>query len=81
MNDYTKVGFSIKKIEDGVHECGKICSLRGDDCHIFKFFPKKLICNVAIGSRDTDWSIQESKTIKVYAKTDKIGLEFKCGYL
>ena len=46
-DNYTKTNFQLKASNDGLIDCGTICSLRKDQCPVFKFDPLDGTCSIA----------------------------------
>ena len=73
---YTKSTYQLKASNDGLIDCGTICSLRKDNCALFKFDPLNGICSIAKAIPPVDWSNRGEENTEVYVKKEKIGMIF-----
>ena len=71
-DNYTKTNYQLKVSNDGLIECGTICSLRKDQCPLFKFDPMYGTCSIAKAIPTIDWSDRGEENTEVYVKKNKI---------
>ena len=72
-NDMDKTIFSLAANGGGLTECGVICSVRKDNCPLFKFDLADGSCTIAKEKGEIDWSNTGAENTLVYVKTRSKG--------
>ena len=73
-NDMDKTIFSLAASDGGLTECGVLCSVRKDNCPLFKFDLADGTCTIAKEKGNIDWSNSGAENTLVYVKTRSKGI-------
>ena len=72
--NYTKTSVMLKASNEGLVDCGVLCSRKGDHCPLFRFDPLNGNCSLAKAVLPVDWSVDRGEqSVEVYIKEKKIG--------
>ena len=71
---YTKVTHTLAANNEGLKECGVICSLRKEHCPLFRFVVSDGACKLAQNTSAIDWSDKGAENTEIYVKKPYRGL-------